>query len=255
MKVTVITAVFNNRSHIEDCIRSVLNQTYKNIEYVVIDGGSTDGTVDIINKYDSRISRWISEPDKGLYDAMNKGINLASGDVIGILNSDDLYFDEHVIETVVGHLRSSDSCYGDLLFVDRANTDRVVRYWKSKKYNKMNFKKGWMPPHPTFFVRTDAYRKYGTFDTDLAIAADYELMLRFLFKHDLTASYVPKVLVRMRVGGKSKPGICNTAKALFENYRAWRINKLKFYPAVFVLKPLSKLFQYTNTNHQGPTDY
>ncbi len=246
MKVSVITVVLNNREHLEDCLNSVFLQSYGDIEHIIIDGGSTDGTIDVIKKYEKRLSLWISEPDRGLYDAMNKGILKSSGDVIGILNSDDMYADEKVIEKVVGCFSntSADSCYGDLVYVDRNAIHQVRRCWKAGGYYKNNFHKGWMPPHPTFFVRRKIYKKYSGFNLDFPLAADYELMLRLLYGQNVSTVYLPECLVKMRTGGKSHPGLSNIFHNMAENYRAWKINGLKTNPLTFILKPLLKTMQY-----------
>lgn len=246
MKVSIITVVFNNKGTIEHTIESVLSQNYKNIEYIIIDGGSTDGTVDIIKKYEDRLAYWVSEPDDGLYDAMNKGIKAATGDIVGILNSDDIYADSSVIEETVNVLSKEkvDTCYGDLVYVDKNNTQKVIRQWKSGNFLRDRFKRGWMPPHPTFFVKREIYQKYGLFNTNFPIAADYELMLRFLYKLGCSTAYIPKVLVKMRTGGNSSPSLANTIKANIEGYRAWKVNGLKPHPVIFIIKPLSKIAQY-----------
>ena len=246
MRVSIITVVYNNRNTIKDAVESVLNQTYKNIEYIIVDGASTDGTVEIIKSYGDSIDKFISEKDNGIYDAMNKGIKLASGDIIGILNSDDFYVGDNIIEKVVRTFKEQkvDSVYGDLVYVDSKDTNKIVRYWKSKPYKKGLFKKGWHPAHPTFFVKKEIYDKYGIFDLDFKIAADYELMLRFLEKYQISSSYIPEVLVKMRVGGKSNQSIKNIIKANIESYNAWKVNNLKppFY--LPLIKPLKKLKQF-----------
>jgi len=244
--VSIITVVLNRKDTIEDAIRSVLNQSYKNIEYIIVDGGSTDGTVDIINKHKDKISKFVSEKDRGVYDGMNKGIKLASGEIVGILNSDDVYADDKVIERVVAEMtrKNTDVCWGDLVYVDAKDTDKVIRYWKSSEYKKGKFRRGWMPPHPTFFVKKWAYEKYGEFSLDFPISADYELMLRFLEKYKVKSCYIPQVLVKMRIGGKSNKGIKNIIKANLECYQAWKVNGLKINPLRIFLKPLSKIPQY-----------
>jgi len=246
MKVSIITVVYNNKNTIKDAIESVLNQTYKNIEYIIIDGASSDGTVEIIKSYGNKISKFISEPDNGIYDAMNKGIALATGDVVGILNSDDFYANNKVLERVVEVFKGCkcDSIYGDLVYVDKNDTDKIVRYWKSKPFNKGLFQKGWHPAHPTFFVKKEIYDKYGLFNLDFKIAADYELMLRFLEKYKISSSYIPEIFVKMRVGGESNKSIRNIIKANIECYKAWQTNGLKINPIVFLTKPLSKIFQF-----------
>jgi glycosyltransferase len=249
MKISIITVVLNNAEYIETCIQSVLNQDYENVEYIIIDGGSTDDTIDIIKKNEKSISTWISEPDRGIYDAMNKGIEKSSGDIIGILNSDDMYANDNVIEEVVDSFlkTKADTCYGDLVYVDRCNINKTIRYWKSNSYNKNNFRRGWMPPHPAFFVRRSIYERFGLFNLDFPLAADYELMLRFLYKYDVSTTYIPKCLITMRTGGSCKPGPSNTFNNMVENYQAWKVNGLSTNPLTFLIKPLFKTFQYVKT--------
>lgn len=244
--VSIITTVFNNKETIEDAIKSVLGQHYSNIEYIITDGGSTDGTVEIIKKHRGEIAKFTSEKDQGVYDGMNKGIKMASGEIIGILNSDDLYVADDVIETAVKAMeeKNANCCWGDLVYVDAENIDKVIRYWKSSEYKEGKFKRGWMPPHPTFFVKKWVYEKYGIFNLDFPISADYELMLRFLEKHKIKSCYIPQVLVKMRIGGKSNKGIKNIIKANIECYRAWKINGLKINFLRIFLKPLLKIGQY-----------
>jgi glycosyltransferase involved in cell wall biosynthesis len=205
LKISIITVVLNNKETIQDAISSVLDQTYKDIEYIIIDGASTDGSIETIKSYGDKITKFVSEPDKGLYDAMNKGIKLATGDVIGILNSDDFYIDEFVIERVVREFEKKqvDSVYADLVYVNPENLDKIVRYYDSSHFNPQRFAYGWMPAHPTFFVKRKAYEKYGVFRTDLKIAADFDILTRFLYIHKISYSYIKEVLVKMRVGGVS----------------------------------------------------
>lgn len=246
MKVSIITATFNNKSHIRDCITSISRQSYPNVEHIIVDGGSTDGTLDVIKGNEKNIAKWISGPDQGIYDAMNKGISLASGDVIGILNADDFYANAHVVSKVasVFHDDNLCSCYGDLEYVDPANTSRVVRYWHSGHYDERSFYWGWMPPHPTFFVRRDVYEKYGLFNLTLGSAADYELMLRFLLKYRITTAYIQEVLVKMRRGGTSNASLRNRLRANLMDRMAWNINGIKPYPWTLYLKPLRKFGQF-----------
>ena len=205
MKVSIITVVWNNKETIRDAINSVLSQTYKNIEYIIIDGASTDGTVEIVQSYKGKITKFISESDKGLYDAMNKGINLATGDMVGILNSDDFYIDEFVIEKVVKEFEEKqvDSVYADLVYVKPEDLHKTIRYYDSSNFNPKKFAYGWTPAHPTFFVKKEVYEKYGLFRTDLKIAADFDILARFLFIHKISYSYMREVLVKMRIGGVS----------------------------------------------------
>jgi glycosyltransferase involved in cell wall biosynthesis len=244
MKISIITVVFNSAATIKDCIHSVAGQRFPAVEHIVIDGKSTDGSVEVIERSNGKIAKFISEPDDGMYDAMNKGIRVATGDIIGILNSDDIYADEFVLGDVVNAMEESksDSCYGDLVYVERYNMDNVRRHWNSGSFRKENFRKGWMPPHPTFFVKREIYEKYGLLNTDFPLAADYELMLRFLYKHNVSSVHIPRVLVKMRAGGTSRPGLY-TVKSVVENYRSWTVNGLP-YPVTMIQKPFSKIFQY-----------
>jgi len=244
--VSIITPVLDRKNTIDSAIKSVLGQTYRNIEYLIVDGGSTDGTIEVINKYREKISKFISEKDKGVYDGMNKGIRMASGEIIGILNSDDIYASDNVIEKVVKVMEgnNADCCWGDLVYVDTKDTNKIIRYWKSSEYKPGKFRKGWMPPHPTFFARRWVYEKYGRFNLDFPISADYELMLRFLEKYKIKPCYIPQVMVKMRTGGQSSKNVLNIIKGNIECYRAWKINGLEIDFFRIFLKPLSKISQY-----------
>jgi len=205
MKVSIITVVYNNVETIKDAIDSVLGQTYKNIEYIVIDGASTDGTVEIVQSYGDKINKFVSEKDKGLYDAMNKGLKLTTGDIVGILNSDDFYTDNDVITRIVKEFEEKqvDSVFADLVFVKPENLDKVVRYYDSSGCGPENFKYALYPAHPTFFAKREMYKRYGGFRTDLKIGADFDILARFLYTHKISYSYMKEVLVKMRVGGVS----------------------------------------------------
>lgn len=209
MKISIITAVYNNKETIRDAIDSILSQTYKNIEYIIIDGASSDGTIEIIKSYGDKITKFVSESDNGIYDAMNKGIALATGDVVGILNSDDFYIDEHVIQKVVNIFQEKkvDSIFADLVFVKPDNLEKTIRYYDSSKFKPSKFAYGWMPAHPTFFVKRNIYEKYGLFKTDYKIAADYELLVRFLEKYKISYYYLQLPIIKMRIGGVSTSGI------------------------------------------------
>lgn len=246
MRVSIITAVLNNIETIEECIFSIANQSYDSIEHIVIDGGSKDRTLEVLRKHENSIAELISEPDNGIYDAMNKGIRKASGDVIGILNADDIYANNRVIEKVADMFMQNkvDSCYGDLQYVDKNKPERVIRYWKSSAYREGLFYKGWMPPHPTFFVKRKIYEKYGYFDTSFNIAADYELMLRFLEKYKISTFYIPEVLIKMRLGGMSNRSLKNLFIKSSEDYRAWKVNDLKGSFYTILLKNISKIPQF-----------
>jgi glycosyltransferase len=249
MDISIITVCFNNSDTIEDTIKSVLGQDYEDIEYIIVDGGSTDGTLEILTKYQIRISNYISESDKGIYDAMNKGIKLATGDMVGFLNSGDFYAEKNVIGRIVEvtKVNNVDCCYGDLEYVAKNNPSKTVRRWKSQPYQSGLFKKGWHPPHPTFFAKKIIFDKYGGFDVNYDIGADYELMLRFLEKHHINSCYIPSVLVKMRIGGKSNKNLWQIIKANMECYRAWKKNDLKINPFIMLKKPASKLIQYVKS--------
>jgi glycosyltransferase involved in cell wall biosynthesis len=210
MKISIITVCFNSSATIKDTIISVASQKNVKIEHIIIDGGSNDGTVEIVKSYPS-VTKFISEPDKGIYDAMNKGIALATGDVVGTLNADDFYANPHVLEEVSKVFLDAnvDACYGDLLYVNQHDTDRVVRYWKSKNYVLGLFKSGWMPAHPTFFVRKNIYERFGGFNLNYTIAADFELLFRLIEQNGIITKYIPMILVKMRVGGTTNNSLKN----------------------------------------------
>ncbi|MCG8309337.1 MAG: glycosyltransferase [Cytophagales bacterium] len=240
MKITIITVCYNSALHIEDAINSVYSQDYEDIEHIVIDGNSTDGTKQILRDHQDKLSFWISEDDHGIYDAMNKGILKARGDVIGILNSDDFYFNDHVISTVAEAFQNNevDAVFGDLIFVDPDNLDRTVRTYSSKKWHPDKFARGYMPAHPTFFVRRGFYAKHGLFETDYEIAADYEMLIRLLYVHKLNYRYLPMKMVKMRKGGVSSNGLKSNITLNNEIIRACRkhgirTNSLKIYPKYF----------------------
>jgi len=228
MKVTVITATYNNRDTVLDTLVSVANQSYPDIEHIIVDGLSTDGTLEIVKEIPGRITKIISEKDNGIYDALNKGIMAATGDLICFLHADDLFADTLVIEDSVKaiSLSDSDALYADLKYVSRTNTDSVIRYWKSGSFNTRNLKKGWMPPHPTFVVKKKIYDQYGVFDTGFKISADYDIILRFLGVYKISVSYLPRVTVLMRVGGQSNRSFSNIVKKMKEDVRALKKNKL-----------------------------
>lgn len=247
MKVSIITVSYNSAKTIIETIESVINQSYDNIEYIIIDGDSKDGTMDIIESYKHKIHTVVSEPDKGIYDAMNKGLALATGDVIGLLNSDDTFAHNDVIKNVVAKFSTKpiDAVYGDLKYINGANKS-TVRHWKSGRYKRNKFLFGWMPPHPTFFVKREVYEQFGSFDTSLKSAADYELMLRFLYKNKVAAAYNNEVMVFMRTGGQSNASIKNHLLANLEDRKAWIKNQLYPYFFTTLLKPARKIPQFVN---------
>ena len=244
---TVITVSYNNAATIRQTIESVLSQTWKKMEYLVIDGGSDDGTVEILRSYGNRL-RWISEPDQGLYYAMNKGWPKARMDYVGFLNADDFFAHEGVVAEMAASLKSSPdswAVYGDLVYVHNTKTNRVLRYWKAGNYKRRSFLYGWMPPHPAFYIRKDAFEFFQGFrETDLKSAADYEFMLRMLFKNRLSAVYSPGIKVKMRAGGISNKNLENRLRGNREDALAWELNELKPYFFTHWLKPLRKIFQY-----------
>jgi glycosyltransferase involved in cell wall biosynthesis len=244
MKVSIITIAYNSADTIEDTILSVISQDYHNLEYIIIDGGSTDGTLDIIHQYASQISKFITEKDQGIYDAMNKGVRMASGELIGLLNSDDIYADKHVVSDVVSTIGDADAVYADLVYVKRENPLEVVRYWQAGVMKPNSFHKGWMPPHPTFFLRKKCYDNFGCYNLTLKSAADYELMLRMVVKHEIRVNYLPRIITKMRVGGQSNVSIKNRLKANKEDRTAWKINGLKPYFYTLTAKPVRKITQF-----------
>lgn len=245
MKVSIITVAYNAEKTIEDSIQSVLEQKYDNIEYIIIDGASTDRTLSIVKKYEDRISTIISEKDKGIYDAMNKGVKAATGDIIGILNSDDFYIDSNVITDIVNSFNDSiDGVYADLVYVEGDDTSKIRRKWESGFYHHGAFKKGWMPPHPTFFVRSKVYSDFGHYALNLRSAADYEFMLRVIHKHRIKLNYLQRIIVKMRVGGESNASFKNRLNANKEDKIAWKMNGLQPGRFTFIRKPMSKLTQF-----------
>ena len=243
MNISIITCSYNSINTIDDTIKSVLSQKDASIEYIIVDGLSNDGTVDIIKKYYGKIYKFISEKDSGIYDAMNKGIKLSDGDIIGFLNADDVYYDESVISKVVKVFESLkvDSVYGDLIYISGDN-DKIKRYWKSGDYDINNFKKGWMPPHPAFFVRRGIYDKYGGFNESYRISADYDLMVRLLYKNKISTFYLPEIIVKMRTGGVSNK-ISQTVTRLREDYEIMKKYELGGIKTMFK-KRFNKINQY-----------
>jgi glycosyltransferase involved in cell wall biosynthesis len=244
-KVTIITATFNSANTVKDTLQSVVFQDYPSIEHIIIDGLSKDETLSIIETF-PHINSCISEPDKGLYDAMNKGISLATGDIIGILNSDDFYTHPKVLSNVVSLMEKTGAAilYADLEYVHPMQTSKVVRCWKAGAYQSDCFLHGWMPPHPTLFVRREVYEQYGGFNLNLQFSADYELMLRFIHRYGLAPEYLPEVIVRMRTGGVSNSSFKNRWKANREDKLAWSLNGIQPHIYTTWLKPFLKIRQY-----------
>lgn len=211
MRISIITVAFNAACTIANTLESVAVQKHIDIEHIVVDGASTDGTIEVIKCFGKHVAKLISEPDEGLYDAMNKGLDWATGDVVGFLNADDFYANDTVLSKVAESFSNNtiDACYSDLVYVDQQDTDKVVRYWKSCNYRAGLFEHGWVPPHPTFFVRRSVYKRLGGFNLDFRLAADFELMIRFLAVHQICSIHIPRILVKMRIGGKTNQSITN----------------------------------------------
>jgi glycosyltransferase involved in cell wall biosynthesis len=246
MKVSLITVTYNSGLYLEDCIRSVMRQQFAEIEHIIIDGGSSDNTLDIIRRYEPHISRWISEKDKGMYDAINKGIHMATGDIVGILNSDDILASEDVVHSIVNcfNQHELDAVYGDLVYVNKTNTNKVVRLWKGLAYSRLHFKYGWMPAHPTFYLRRELIDDIGGYQSHYFTAADYEFMSRYMYCYRISARYLPKLIVKMRVGGQSNISLRSRLRANRRDYLAMKKNKIPFPFLVSLLKPVIKLHQY-----------
>ena len=230
---------------IEDTILSVAGQGYPHVEHILIDGASTDGSLCIVNRHLNKFSKTVSEPDMGIYDAMNKGIRLATGDVVGFLNADDVYSDANVLGEIAAIFNDAtvSACYGDLVYMDESLT-RVVRYWKSRPYRDGLFEKGWMPAHPTFFVRRTVFERYGDFDLAFRLQSDFDLTMRFLSICKIKSVYLPRVLVKMRVGGATNRSAANVIKGNIEAYQICKKNRLRVTPLFIVKKILSRVPQF-----------
>lgn len=250
MKLSVVTVCLNSVHTIADTLESVRTQRHPDVEHIIVDGASTDGTLDVIRNARPPVARVISEPDRGLYDAMNKGIRLATGDYLGFLNSDDMYADSSVLSRIAAALGEGapDAVHGDLLYVSANDPARVIRYWKSKPYRRGLFEAGWHPAHPTLFVRTNLLRELGGFDTQFRYHADFDLMVRLFVERGISSVYIPEVLVRMRVGGQSNRSVGNIVRGNRESYRIarragvaaspiWLLRKLAYRLPQFLQRP------------------
>jgi len=245
LKISVITAVLNRRDTIQAALDSLALQDHADVEHIVVDGGSDDGTVEILERNRHRLSTLLSEKDRGIYDALNKGIALASGDVVGFLHADDVLADSRVLSRIAGALRDPhvDAAYGDLVYVRKDDIERVVRRWRAGPYSRSRLAWGWMPPHPTFYVRRSVYGRLGGFDTRHRIAADYDCVLRFLGAGRVVPTYIPEVLVRMRLGGESNASVGRIVRKSWEDYVALRDNGIGGLGAL-AWKNLGKLGQF-----------
>ncbi len=245
MKISIITAVYNNKANMGGCIGSVASQTYSNKEHIIVDGASTDGTLSIIKEARNFNGRWVSEPDKGIYDALNKGISMATGDIIGILHSDDLFYSDRILEKVADiFVRTGcDAVYGDLLYVDREDVSKVVRYWKSSSFDVKNFRHGWMPAHPTLFLKREVYEQFGKFDLQFTISSDYDFMLRTVGSGKLRCEYMPEVVTRMRLGGASNKSLKNIWQKSMDDFHALRKNNMGGWYTLF-MKNVTKVGQF-----------
>jgi glycosyltransferase involved in cell wall biosynthesis len=244
MKISIITVCFNSISTICTTIKSVISQRGVDLEYILIDGKSIDGTIDVIREYAEKypsIIKWISEPDAGIYDAMNKGINMAHGDIIGILNSDDFYASNNVLTTIYNAIMDNniDSCYGNIVYI---KNNKPYRHWKAGR--QKTFKSGWMPPHPAFFVKKPIYDRYGLYRLDCGVSADYELLLRFLYVNKVSSMWINKVLVYMQMGGSSNKDFHARLNGFKNDKTAWSLNDIKPWIFTVFLKRIRKLPQY-----------
>ncbi|MFT5716073.1 MAG: glycosyltransferase [Oleiphilaceae bacterium] len=245
MKVSIITATYNSAATISDTLQSLNVQSYENIEYIIVDGASKDNTLEVIKQQCSRVTTIISEPDKGIYDALNKGIEAATGDIVGYLHSDDLFAYPDAVKDIVATFTqyNTDAIYADLQYVSKDNTDTVVRLWQSGEYHRDKLTSGWMPPHPTFYMKRSCYEQFGLFDLSFKIAADYDSILRYLWQKKVSMSYLPKVTMKMRVGGASNRDLKNIILKTKEDIRALKNSHVPWVQAV-VIKNVSKIPQF-----------
>ncbi|MDD2493910.1 MAG: glycosyltransferase family 2 protein [Tissierellia bacterium] len=247
MRVSIITATYNSSAYIADCIKSVNEQTYKDIEHIIIDGASKDNTLDIIKGLPNRVTKIVSERDKGIYDAMNKGISIATGNLIGILNSDDFFTDENVVSNIVNEFTSNteiEGVYSNLFYVKPDMPQTIVRHWISKPFKTKSFFYGWHPPHPTLYLKSEVYVKYGQFDLDFALAADFELMLRFFERYNIKTKYIDITTIRMRLGGATSKNLENVRKQNIECIEAFKKNEFKAPVLYPIYRLFPKLLQY-----------
>ncbi len=246
LKISIITVCYNAESTIAACINSVISQDFKNVEYIIIDGGSSDKTINIAKRYEHYIHYLVSESDQGIYDAMNKGIKRASGEVVGMLNADDFFADNGVLSLIADAFKKNDvdTVYGDLDYIDKNGT--VGRRWRSGRFSRRKLKLGWMPPHPTFYCKRQLFEQYGLYRLDYGTAADFELMIRYLYVHRVRTFYINQVLVKMRTGGKSNHNLAGRLKGLFFDWKAMRHHQISVPFLAIIAKPARKIGQYFN---------
>ena len=240
--ISLITATFNSEKVLSSNLKSVKMQSFKNFEHLIIDGKSTDKTISLAKSFD-HVSKIISEPDKGIYDAINKGIKNTSGEIIGFLNSDDVFYDENSLQYIFDAFDDKTDCvFGDLIYTDI--NENIKRVWKGSEFKKGAFKKGWMPAHPTFYCRRSVYEKLGLYDDSYKIAGDFELMLRFLEKHNIRSKYIPKTLVNMKVGGASNNGLKSKLDILKEEFQAFKQNEIEVNKLLYLYHKAKKLKEF-----------
>jgi glycosyltransferase involved in cell wall biosynthesis len=245
MRISIITVTYNSAATLQHTLESVNNQDYPDIEHVLVDGGSTDETVSIIQSY-PHVAQWVSEKDRGLYDAINKGIQMATGDVIGILNSDDFFPGNHIVTQIANSFEQNNvsAVYGDIAFVKPGKLEKIVRLYSSRKFTPRRFGYGYMPAHPSFYVRKSCYDSLGLYKLDYKIAADYELLMRFIFKNGISYAYIPEILVYMRTGGVSNKNLLSRYTLNKEIIKACKENGVNTNMALLSLKYLNKVFEY-----------
>ena len=249
MKISIITATYNSEKTLRNTLENILGQTYQDYESIIVDGASKDGTMDLVRELEPRFQgrmKWISEPDKGIYDAMNKGIRMASGDVVGLLNSDDFYTSNDVLETIAKTFEGSDidACYGDIHYVNDNDLEKCVRYYSSAKFTPKRMMYGYIPAHPSFYCRKEVYQKYGLFDTSFKIAADFEQLLRLIYVEKIKTEYIPKDFVTMRTGGASNASISSRIAIMKEHLRGFKKNGIRNNCFRLSLRYFSKLLEY-----------
>jgi len=250
MNISIITVSYNSSKTIRESIESVNNLDYQNLEHVFIDGKSSDNTLEIINEFSTRKKTVICEKDKGIYDAFNKGVNNTKGDIVGFLHSDDTFAANDILDQVISvfsKYQDVDGVYGDLMYVDKLNTNKVIRYWKSKVFNQNLLKKGWMPAHPTLFLKKEIYDKHGSFDLNYKVSADYDFMVRILKDSELNFKYLPQVVTKMKVGGNSNRSLRNIIKKSREDFEIIKKNKIGGF-VTLLQKNLSKISQFKMYN-------